>query len=294
MGEESHCGQDWEPPSSSGGPARVYPERYPEASLPQGGLEGRKVTSIRVVKSVPRFRSSERTSAFRGTFFRRTSQAEWNDWRWQLRNRISNIELLSRIVSLSEEEKSGISNRTGLPLSITPYYASLLEKDNPLQPLRRTVVPVSAEFLQSPGEAEDPLGEEHDSPVPGVVHRYPDRLLFLVTDMCSTYCRYCTRSRMVGNGKSATFGKDRWKEAIAYIERTPIHQRRASVRRRPADPMRRGSRVAPLSGACHTPRGDHPNRHQGAGGFAPAYYAGSHTHVEKISPTPDEHPLHAS
>jgi len=221
MGEESHCGQDWEPPSSSGGLARVCFEPYPKASLPKGGLEAPKVTPIRIVKSVPRFRSSEQTSAFRRTFFPQAGQAEWNDWRWQLGHCIRNIEFLSRVVSLSEDEKRGISSHTALPLCITPYYAGLLEKDNPLHPLRRTVIPVSAEFIQSPGEAEDPLGEEHDSPIPGVVHRYPDRVLFLATDTCSTYCRYCTRSRMVGNGKSPTFGKNRWKEAIEYIERTP-------------------------------------------------------------------------
>ena len=294
MGEESHCGQDWEPPSSSGGPARVYTERYPEASLPQRGLEGRKVTSIRVVKSVPRFRSSERTSAFRRTFFPRTSQAEWNDWHWQLRNRISNIELLSRVISLSDEEKSGISNHTGLPLSITPYYASLLEKDNPLQPLRRTVVPVSAEFLQSPGEAEDPLGEEHDSPVPGVVHRYPDRLLFLVTDMCSTYCRYCTRSRMVGNGKSATFGKDRWKEAIAYIERTPSIR---DVLLSGGDPLTLCEEDLEwlLSRVRAIPHVEIIRIGTKAPVVLPQRItAGSHTHVEEVPPTPDEHPLHAS
>lgn len=221
MEEESHCGQDWEPPSSCGGGAKAHSKACPEASSPQEALEKPRVASISVLKSSPKFRTSARTTAFRKTFFPQAGQSEWNDWRWQLRNCIKNGEVLGRIVSLSEEEKKGICSHTNLPLCITPYYASLLEKDNPLQPIRRTVMPVSSEFLQFPGEADDPLGEEHDSPVPGLVHRYPDRLLFLVTDLCSTYCRYCTRSRMVGNAKSATFGKNRWKEAIAYIEKSP-------------------------------------------------------------------------
>jgi lysine 2,3-aminomutase len=107
-----------------------------------------------------------------------------------------------------------------LPLAITPYYASLLDAGDPRQALRRTVVPVPEEDLRVFGESEDPLGEDGDTPVPGLVHRYPDRVLFLVTGFCSTYCRYCTRSRMVGH-----HGEDvdvaRWERAIAYIEGTP-------------------------------------------------------------------------
>jgi len=108
-----------------------------------------------------------------------------------------------------------------LPLAITPYYASLLDRNNPLQPLRRSVIPVTAEYLHSAGEAADPLGEDHDSPVPGLVHRYPDRVLFLVTDFCSTYCRYCTRSRMVGHGNGFSANMARWEQALAYIAGTP-------------------------------------------------------------------------
>jgi len=125
------------------------------------------------------------------------------------------------LITLSADETEAITAKGQLPLAITPYYASLLDKDNPRQPIRRTVVPVTTEQIVSPGEAEDPLGEEHDTPVPGLVHRYPDRVLFLVTDFCSTYCRYCTRSRMVGNGKKEGFDVRRWERAIAYIESSP-------------------------------------------------------------------------
>ena len=88
-----------------------------------------------------------------------------------------------------------------LPVGVTPYYMSLIDPDDPQQPLRKTVVPTTAEFTRMPGEADDPLGEDGHSPVPGLVHRYPDRVLLLPLDFCSTYCRYCTRSRVVGHGE---------------------------------------------------------------------------------------------
>jgi lysine 2,3-aminomutase len=110
---------------------------------------------------------------------------------------------------------------SGLPLRITPYYASLINAWDPSQAIRRAVVPVGDEYLSSPGEALDPLGEENQSPVQGLVHRYPDRALFLTTGFCSTYCRYCTRSRMVGNHGKFKGSIAQWQEAIAYIEKTP-------------------------------------------------------------------------
>jgi lysine 2,3-aminomutase len=108
-----------------------------------------------------------------------------------------------------------------LPVTITPYYASLLDASNPKQALRRTVVPVMAEYICSPEESHDPLGEDLHSPVTGLVHRYPDRVLFLVTEFCSTYCRYCTRSRIVGKSHQKHFLKKQWEKALAYIEATP-------------------------------------------------------------------------
>jgi lysine 2,3-aminomutase len=109
----------------------------------------------------------------------------WHDWQWQMRN--------------SPREFPDVSG-TALPFRITPYYADLIQRLGLDHPLAKTVFPSEAELILSPGEAVDPLGEEADSPVPGIVHRYPDRCLFLVTSVCSTYCRYCTRSRSVGHG----------------------------------------------------------------------------------------------
>ena len=103
---------------------------------------------------------------------------------------------------LSDDERAALN--TGgmmLPVGITPYYMSLLDPTDPNQPLRRTVIPSAKEFIRLPGEADDPLGEDGHSPVPGLVHRYPDRVLMLPIDFCSTYCRYCTRSRVVGHGE---------------------------------------------------------------------------------------------
>jgi lysine 2,3-aminomutase len=107
-----------------------------------------------------------------------------------------------------------------LPVAVTPYYMSLLDPYDPVQPLRRTVVPVQSEFLRTRGESDDPLGEDKDSPVPGLVHRYPDRVLFLVHDTCAAFCRYCTRSRVVGHGELHP-DRNRLEAALAYIRRTP-------------------------------------------------------------------------
>ncbi len=167
-------------------------------------------------------RIGPRASAFRKRFFPEATPFEWNDWRWQLRHRIRDLERLSRIVQLSEDERDAIAHREApLPLAITPYYASNLEADNPLHPLRRTVIPVPSEQVRGAGEADDPLGEEGHSPVPGLVHRYPDRVLFLVTSFCSTYCRYCTRSRVVGSSGGQCFSTDQWEKALAYIAANP-------------------------------------------------------------------------
>ena len=170
--------------------------------------------------SASRRPSQETSQSFRNRFFPDATQEDWNDWRWQLHNRITSSEQLGKIIRLSENEQNFFHfQSTTLPLAITPYYASLLDPDNPEHPIRRSMVPVVSELLVSPGESPDPLGEESHSPVPGLIHRYPDRVLFLVTDYCSSYCRYCTRSRMVGRRK--TSGKKQWQKAIDYIAATP-------------------------------------------------------------------------
>lgn len=156
--------------------------------------------------------------SFRQRYFPNATQENWNDWRWQLRHRITSLKQLEKLFRLSDNERNGFQfQNTTLPLAITPYYASLIDPNNPDQAIRRAMVPVASEFLVSPGEARDPLGEDGHSPVKGIVHRYPDRVLFLVTDYCSSYCRYCTRSRMVGQRKKG--GIKQWQQAINYIAR---------------------------------------------------------------------------
>ncbi len=166
---------------------------------------------------------NETSNLFRARHFPLASKADWNDWKWQLRSRVKDIAGLDRIIRLSAEERGGLARNDGvLPVGITPYYASLLDAEDPLQPLRKTVVMVEDEFLRGPGEDEDPLNEDGLTPVPGLVHRYPDRVLFLVTGTCSVYCRYCTRSRMVGKpGGEYEFSTKQWENAIAYIAATP-------------------------------------------------------------------------
>ena len=171
---------------------------------------------------IHKFPISPDSEQFRRTFFPQSSTADWNDWHWQLRHRIRRLEQLSPLVDLTMDEMTAVLRHRGtLPLAITPYYAGLLDPTDPTQPVRRTVVPVNDEYLRSAGEAEDPLAEEEDSPVPGLVHRYPDRVLFLVTHFCSTNCRYCTRSRIVGSEQGQAGMRHRWQRAIEYIENTP-------------------------------------------------------------------------
>jgi lysine 2,3-aminomutase len=129
---------------------------------------------------------------------------------------------MERILELSADERQAmVEAGSMLPVGITPYYASLLSRSDPLQPLRRTVVPTTGEFVRTRGEADDPLGEDGHSPVPGLVHRYPDRVLFLVHDFCSTYCRYCTRSRVVGHGEIIPSEK-RLEMSLDYIRQNPV------------------------------------------------------------------------
>ncbi len=146
-------------------------------------------------------RTSIKTKTFRRRFFPFISDSQWNDWHWQINNRIRTIFHLEQFMDLSNEERTAMKSlTTKLPVGVTPYFLSLLSPDDPTSPLRRTVIPTIHELFKTPDEADDPLGEEHQSPLPGLVHRYPDRVLLLALDFCFTYCRYCTRSRVVGHG----------------------------------------------------------------------------------------------
>ncbi len=159
------------------------------------------------------------TTRFREEFFREITFDEWNNWRWQLRKRVRDLTGLERIFALSDEERRAVQALGGyLPVGITPYYASLMGRDDPNDPIRRTMIPLPGEFHIGPGEADDPLAEDAFMPVPGLVHRYPDRVLFLVTNFCATYCRYCTRARMVGQTGEHHFNPKQYEKAIAYIK----------------------------------------------------------------------------
>jgi lysine 2,3-aminomutase len=165
--------------------------------------------------------ASNSTREFLHEFYPHVSLSDWSNWKWQLQNSLLNVGDLQRLIRLSPKEEAALNrpDNTCLPVRITPYYMSLIDQFNPLQPVRRAVIPVDNEFIRSIGEEKDPLGEDHQSPVPGIVHRYPDRVLFLTTSFCSTYCRYCTRSRMVGNNRFRV-SRLQWEKAIEYIEST--------------------------------------------------------------------------
>ncbi|MEO8444705.1 MAG: KamA family radical SAM protein [Gammaproteobacteria bacterium] len=173
--------------------------------------------------TIPRLTVSTRSDAFRRRFYPQAGLRDWNDWRWQNRSRVRTLGDLERMFRLTDDERQAIEMHKGaLPVGITPYYASLLDPENPAQGLRRTVVPVLGEYLRSRGEADDPLGEDGHSPLPGLVHRYPDRVLLLVTNFCSVYCRYCTRARMVGAVGERSIRKHDLERAIDYIAANPV------------------------------------------------------------------------
>jgi lysine 2,3-aminomutase len=174
-------------------------------------------------QAAPRVRrtGSPATRAFRKRFFPEVTDSQWNDWRWQSQHRFKTQEQFASVLKLSQDECDALSRGgTMLPVGVTPYYMSLLDTDNPAQPLRKTVIPTSSEFERTVGEADDPLGEDGHSPVPGLVHRYPDRVLLLPLDFCSTYCRYCTRSRVVGHGEIVPNPK-RLEAVFEYLRNTP-------------------------------------------------------------------------
>jgi lysine 2,3-aminomutase len=144
---------------------------------------------------------------------------DWNNWRWQLSHRLNKLEDLQRLLHLTAEEREGIISRR-FRLDITPYFASLIDPDDPMCPVRQQIVPNGRELTAFTAMTPDALAEDAHSPVPGLVHRYPDRVLMLVTTQCASYCRYCTRSRIVGDAH-ATFGPQDFDAQIDYIQRTP-------------------------------------------------------------------------
>jgi lysine 2,3-aminomutase len=135
----------------------------------------------------------------------RSGDADWQDWHWQLRNAVGSVADLARAMPLTEDELKGarLAETQGLPIRITPYYLSLVDRADPACPIRRQCVPDARESLEVPGDLVDPLGEVAHEVAPHLVQRYPDRVLLLATDRCAVYCRFCTRSRIVGGGEGA-------------------------------------------------------------------------------------------
>jgi len=152
------------------------------------------------------------------TYWKGVSEKDWNDWRWQLRHRVTRLDQLKEILELTPDEIEGIKHSKGrLALAVTPYFLSLMDPVNPNCPIRRQAIPTKAELHLSKNDMLDPCGEDKDSPVPGLVHRYPDRVLLLVTDQCAVYCRYCTRRRLVGTSeRSITQGN--FEEVLKYLK----------------------------------------------------------------------------
>ncbi|MDR2084311.1 MAG: lysine 2,3-aminomutase [Bacteroidales bacterium] len=158
----------------------------------------------------------------RKQIFPNVSDEQWNDWKWQVKNRIETLEELKKYISLTAEEEEGVKKSLEtLRMAITPYYLSLIDPDDPNCPVRKQAIPTGAETHISAADLLDPLHEDEDSPVPGLTHRYPDRVLFLITDMCSMYCRHCTRRRFAGQTDSES-PSSRIQKAIDYIARTPV------------------------------------------------------------------------
>jgi lysine 2,3-aminomutase len=150
--------------------------------------------------------------------WRNVSEREWNDWRWQLRHRVTTLDQLKEILELTPEEIEGIKHSKGrLALAVTPHFVSLMDPVNPNCPVRRQAIPRIEELHLSKSDMVDPCGEDKDSPVPGLVHRYPDRVLLLVTDQCATYCRYCTRRRLVGSNERPITQGD-FEEVLKYLK----------------------------------------------------------------------------
>ena len=145
---------------------------------------------------------------------------KWNDWRWQLSHRLNSIEDFEQVLTLTKSERKALSQPGLFRVDITPYFASLIDPDDPQDPVRRQIIPTADEITPFTGEMGDSLAEDAHSPVPGLVHRYPDRVLMLVTTQCASYCRYCTRSRIVGD-PTQTFSSKDFEAQLDYLRRTP-------------------------------------------------------------------------
>ncbi len=195
---------DDEPPSL--GSNDMEPPSEPEPSIPfiSSPTDGIPPRSLGFLRSV----------------FPKFSVKDWNDWRWQIRNSITGTGRLQQLLDTGDVQSTRELKRL-LPLRITPYYTALLQQLGNDHPLKATMVPSASELILSNGESADPLHEESDSPIHNLVHRYPDRALFLATGFCSAYCRYCTRTHMVSKKDKCHAGVKAWEPALDYIARHP-------------------------------------------------------------------------
>lgn len=166
--------------------------------------------------------TEDRSAWFEGQgLWQHIPAADWGDWTWQLKNRLTTAEQLEQYMTLTPDEKAGcLFANQKLALAITPYFFNLIDRNDPDCPIRKQVIPRAQEMVVSEEETLDSLGEDEHSPVPGLVHRYPDRVLFLVTDRCAAYCRYCTRSRLVSNAQDYNFHPE-FEQGLRYIEAHP-------------------------------------------------------------------------
>ncbi|MBA4421172.1 MAG: lysine 2,3-aminomutase [Anaerolinea sp.] len=156
----------------------------------------------------------------RAKIFQEVPDEKWNDWRWQLSRRLNTVDEIEKVLPLTDSEKKALSTPGLFRVDITPYFISLIDPENLNDPIRKQIIPTAEEILPFTGMMEDSLAEDRHSPVPGLVHRYPDRVLLMVTTQCASYCRYCTRSRIVGD-PAANFSRSEFEAQIAYLEQTP-------------------------------------------------------------------------
>ncbi len=156
----------------------------------------------------------------RAPYWQDVPDEKWLDWRWQMSHRLNSLEELEQVINLTPSEREALGTSGLFRVDITPYFASLIDPDDPTCPVRKQVIPTAAEMVPFHSMMEDSLAEDKHSPVPGLVHRYPDRVLMLVTTQCASYCRYCTRSRIVGD-PTQTFSRSEFDAQIEYIEKTP-------------------------------------------------------------------------
>ncbi len=159
-------------------------------------------------------------SSKRAPYYADVPDDKWNNWRWQLSHRLNTIEEFEHIFPLTESERKALSSPELFRVDVTPYFVSLIDPQDPNDPVRRQIIPTDKELVPFTAMMDDSLAEDRHSPVPGLVHRYPDRVLMLVTTQCASYCRYCTRSRIVGD-PTAQFSRTEFEMQIEYLKHTP-------------------------------------------------------------------------